>query len=85
MVRTIHDDLPETLGRLFWRHPAQILHRGHAGTVSRGGKTARRCASAAGVANLTSGRFAMIENGMGFQLIPWQPVLQKRLDQYLPF
>ncbi len=37
----------------------------------------------AGVANLTSGRFAMIEDGMGFQLVPWQPVLEKRIDQYI--
>jgi hypothetical protein len=37
----------------------------------------------AGVANLTSGRFAMIEDGLGFQLVPWQPVLEKRLDQYM--
>jgi len=34
----------------------------------------------AGVANLASGRFAMIEDGLGFQLVPWQPVLEKRLD-----
>jgi type IV secretory pathway VirD2 relaxase len=27
----------------------------------------------AGVANLASGRFAMIEDGLGFQLVPWQP------------
>jgi Protein of unknown function (DUF3363) len=37
----------------------------------------------AGVANLTSGRFAMIEDGLGFQLVPWQPVLEKRIDQYI--
>jgi hypothetical protein len=37
----------------------------------------------AGVANLASGRFAMIEDGLGFQLVPWQPVLEKRLDQYI--
>ncbi len=37
----------------------------------------------AGVANLTSGRFAMLEDGMGFQLVPWQPVLEKRIDQYI--
>ncbi len=30
----------------------------------------------AGVANLASGRFAMIEGGLGFQLVPWQPVLE---------
>jgi hypothetical protein len=37
----------------------------------------------AGVANLTSGRFAMIEGGLGFQLVPWRAVLEKRIDQYL--
>ena len=37
----------------------------------------------AGVANLASGRFAMIEDGLGFQLVPWQPVLEKRLDQHV--
>ena len=37
----------------------------------------------AGVATLASGRFAMIEDGLGFQLVPWQPVLEKRLDQHI--
>ena len=37
----------------------------------------------AGAANLASGRFAMIEDGLGFQLVPWQPVLEKRLDHYI--
>ena len=37
----------------------------------------------AGIANLASGRFAMIEDGLGFQLVPWQPVLEKRLDHYI--
>jgi type IV secretory pathway VirD2 relaxase len=37
----------------------------------------------AGVANLASGRFAMIDDGLGFQLVPWQPVLEKRLDQHI--
>jgi uncharacterized protein DUF3363 len=37
----------------------------------------------AGVATLASGRFAMIEDGLGFQLVPWQPVLENRLDQYI--
>ena len=35
----------------------------------------------AGVANLVSGRFAMIDNGLGFQLVPWQPLLEKRIGQ----
>src|SRR5262249_3621370 len=33
----------------------------------------------AGITSLVSGRFAMIENGLGFQLVPWQPLLEKRI------
>jgi type IV secretory pathway VirD2 relaxase len=36
-----------------------------------------------GVASLASGRFAMIEDGLGFRLVPWQPVLEKRLGQFI--
>ena len=59
----------------------QIVRRPHLRFVRAGGKyvTARL----AGIANLTSGRFAMIEDGFGFHLVPWQPVLEKRLDQYI--
>jgi type IV secretory pathway VirD2 relaxase len=32
----------------------------------------------AGIASLVSGRFAMIENGLGFQLVPWQPNYGRR-------
>jgi hypothetical protein len=32
---------------------------------------------------LASGRFAMIDDGLGFSLVPWQPVLDKRLDQHI--
>jgi hypothetical protein len=35
------------------------------------------------VANLVSGRFAMIESGLGLQLVPWHPVLQRRIGQYI--
>ncbi len=34
-----------------------------------------------GQAQLTSGRFAMIDNGLGFQLVPWNDTLTKRLGQ----
>jgi Protein of unknown function (DUF3363) len=30
---------------------------------------------------LASGRFAMIDDGMGFQLVPWRPTLERRLGQ----
>ena len=30
---------------------------------------------------LTSGRFAMLDDGMGFSLVPWRPVVEQRLGQ----
>ncbi|HDZ74502.1 MAG TPA: DUF3363 domain-containing protein [Aurantimonas coralicida] len=32
---------------------------------------------------LTSGRFAMVDNGLGFQLVPWSPPLEKKLGQHI--
>jgi type IV secretory pathway VirD2 relaxase len=37
----------------------------------------------AGSTDLASGRFAMIENGLGFTLVPWQPVLDQRIGQHI--
>ena len=36
-----------------------------------------------GSTQLASGRFAMIDDGLGFSLVPWQPVLDKRIDQHI--
>jgi hypothetical protein len=36
-----------------------------------------------GSTQLASGRFAMIDDGIGFQLVPWQPVLDKRIGEYI--
>jgi hypothetical protein len=30
---------------------------------------------------LASGRFAMLDDGMGFSLVPWKPVIEARLGQ----
>ncbi|MFZ5737131.1 MAG: DUF3363 domain-containing protein, partial [Pseudomonadota bacterium] len=30
---------------------------------------------------LASGRFAMIDDGLGFQLVPWRPALDRQLGQ----
>jgi type IV secretory pathway VirD2 relaxase len=35
-----------------------------------------------GVAALASGRF-MIEDGLGFRLVPWQPILENRIGQFM--
>jgi hypothetical protein len=32
---------------------------------------------------LVSGRFAMLEDGLGFQLVPWQPVLEKQIGRHV--
>ncbi|MDP1680530.1 MAG: DUF3363 domain-containing protein [Burkholderiales bacterium] len=32
---------------------------------------------------LTSGRFAMLDDGMAFSLVPWRPVIERRLGQRL--
>jgi type IV secretory pathway VirD2 relaxase len=32
---------------------------------------------------LASGRFAMIDDGLGFQLVPWTPALEKQLDRHV--
>lgn len=36
-----------------------------------------------GAANLASRRFAMIDDGVGLQLVPWQPALEKRIGQHI--
>ena len=32
---------------------------------------------------LASGRFAMIDNGLGFQLVPWTPAIEPKLGQHV--
>ena len=32
---------------------------------------------------LSSGRFAMLDDGLGFQLVPWSPSLEKKLGQHV--
>ena len=36
-----------------------------------------------GSTQLASGRFAMIDDGLGFSLVPWQPALDKRIGQFI--
>lgn len=36
-----------------------------------------------GVTQLASGRFAMLEDGLGFSLLPWQAVLDRHIDQHI--
>jgi type IV secretory pathway VirD2 relaxase len=34
-----------------------------------------------GATQLASGRFAMIDNGLGFSLVPWRPILEKEMGR----
>jgi len=34
-----------------------------------------------GTTQLASGRFAMIDNGLGFSLVPWRPVLENKIGR----
>ncbi len=36
-----------------------------------------------GAVNLASGKFAMIDDDLGFSLVPWHPVLEKRLERHV--
>jgi hypothetical protein len=36
-----------------------------------------------GSANLASGRYAMIDSGLEFSLVPWQEVLDRRIGQHI--
>ena len=36
-----------------------------------------------GSTQLASGRFAMIDDGMGFQLVPWRPVLEPHIGRHI--
>lgn len=37
----------------------------------------------AGSTQLASGHFAMIDNGLGFSLVPWLPALEQRIGQHI--
>lgn len=32
---------------------------------------------------LASGRYAMLDDGMGFSLVPWRPMIERRLGRQL--
>ena len=36
-----------------------------------------------GSAQLSSGRFAMIDDGFGFSLVPWQPALEQHIGRHV--
>ncbi len=83
-------------GRL--RAPKDLIQRLEAVDVERAGKTlaaerrrAWRPAVAGdyvagrlvGTTQLSSGRFAMIDDGLGFSLVPWRPALEQHIGRHI--
>jgi Protein of unknown function (DUF3363) len=60
---------------------AMAAERGRTFTVAKSGEHVG--GTFIGSAQLKTGRFAMLDDGIGFQLVPWQPVLDKRIGQHI--
>jgi type IV secretory pathway VirD2 relaxase len=60
---------------------ALAAERGLKFTAAKSGEYAS--GTLVGSTQLASGRFAMIDDGIGFQLVPWQPVLDNRIGQHI--
>jgi type IV secretory pathway VirD2 relaxase len=60
---------------------AMAAERGLTFTVAKTGEYVS--GTLIGSTQLASGRFAMIDDGIGFQLVPWQPLLDKRIGQHI--
>jgi|ERR1700730_2245253 hypothetical protein len=61
-----------TLGR--WKLATE---RGHAFSVIKDGQTVRGRLIRS--TQFASGRFVMIDDGLGFSLVPWRPVIEKEM------
>ncbi|MFD1330444.1 relaxase/mobilization nuclease domain-containing protein [Methylopila musalis] len=93
----VHEGLAEQQGRrvIFSRNLIETLRRREVGAVAdRLAKETGQPFKAAGngeyVAGtyrqrmtLASGRFAMIDDGLGFQLVPWSPSLESQLGKHV--
>ena len=53
--------------------------RGLAFNAIKEGQTIR--GKLTGSAQLVSGRFGMVDDGLGFSLVPWRPVIEKEIDR----
>jgi hypothetical protein len=57
----------------------KLRSRGLAFAPVEAGQTVR--GKLLGPTQLASGRFAMIDNGLGFSLVPWRPVLENKIGR----
>jgi type IV secretory pathway VirD2 relaxase len=75
LVATLERQEVERVGREMAKARGMNFHPTKAGWHVSG--------TLAGSTDLASGRYAMIEDGLGFSLVPWQPVLDQRIGRHI--
>lgn len=75
LIDTLRARELETLGEKLAAETGQPFNRAGAGEYVAGSYRRRF--------TLASGRFAMIDDGLGFQLVPWTPSLEKQLGRHV--
>ena len=75
LIDTLRNREMETLGEKLAAETGQPFKRAGSGEYIAGSYRQRF--------TLASGRFAMIDDGLGFQLVPWTPSLEKQLGRHV--
>ena len=75
LIDTLRARELETLGEKLAAETGQPFNRADSGEYVAGSYRQRF--------TLASGRFAMIDDGLGFQLVPWTPSLEKQLGRHV--
>ncbi|WP_256754845.1 VirD2 family relaxase/mobilization nuclease [Mesorhizobium sp. Mes31] len=75
LIDTLRRRELEALGEKLSAETGRPLNRVHSGEYVTGSYRQRF--------TLASGRFAMIDDGLGFQLVPWTPSLEKHLGRHV--
>jgi type IV secretory pathway VirD2 relaxase len=75
LIDTLRNRELETLGEKLAAETGQPFNRAGSGEYVAGSYRQRL--------TLASGRFAMIDDGLGFQLVPWTPSLEKQLGRHI--
>jgi hypothetical protein len=75
MLATLRERELETLGQKFADETGMSFQKSAAGEYVAGTYRQRFA--------LASGRFAMIDDGLGFKLVPWTPSVEKHIGQHI--
>jgi type IV secretory pathway VirD2 relaxase len=77
----VRTDLLETLQRQEVERIGRALAAQRGRTFHAIGDGQTVCGTLVGSAQLASGRFAMIDDGLGLSLVPWRPVIQNKIGR----